>query len=66
MTRITSGVVIHLERIGVRHWRTTQSNGKHSQSNNSKTIVRKKDEGAVVDRHTPIGRITQTIYNRAT
>jgi len=66
MTRITSGVIIHLQGIGVRHWRTTQGNGKHSKSNNSKTIVRKKDKGAVVDRNRPIRRITQTIYNKPT
>jgi len=31
MTRITSGVIIHLQGIGVRHWRTTQGNGKPEQ-----------------------------------
>jgi len=52
MTRITSGVVIHLQRIGV------------TASTANRTTA-KKDEGAVGDRHRPIGRITQTIYNRA-
>jgi len=42
MTQITGGVIIHLQGIGVRHWKTTQGNGKHSKSNNSKTVVRRR------------------------